>query len=933
MAEFARWQWDDQGQWRDFAEQYQAEMEAAFQRRDADLKLEIPPFGTFRMDLKAMAQTTLKGRNPGYTRHIRRRARHIEAGYFILGHEGDIFLSDAAIDQIMDIPVLEVMARVVLGIAEDPENFEKRSLNLKAPEYVDTLGTCEAALEYLRERNFEEIEGEDEDSNFLVFLHDDPRSLRDALKEIEARLATLRKKQEASQKGNTKQAQEATESNDVGDSSNNSNNNSNSNSNNNNNNNSNNNSNNNNNDDDDENSNPIITANDDAAVSSGFPAAKGGATLEAAASNEVTSNETPPPGPPVGSVTSVSFSVVDGQEAPGREVHTYDAGEEEEEEEGRRSEDSPGPPPPSWSFADTIPGDPACSQERPLRVTLELPDKSTRQVILLEDTLDEVMQEVVEASGLRLPTLEIEADPTAASSSASPSSSSARWGLAAEPGVSFCSAANLRSDNNGDDNNNNNEGGPAMIRVKDFEATFVERLSGGLLRLQDLAGIAPLLDWKKPELPKLVLGRLRSFLDGSAEAWCKAADCSAETELTYGRALLRRLYGDLSLSDRLEVVRKLLPSQTCGAPAMLKVERERFLETAIRGLEELSVSDLRRRFAARFEGEVAEDHGGPRRDFFGNFGGRLVQDLPHLWRRLPKGAIVPVADLIAEGTPKEQLPSSSESVSEAYRACGRAFALAARYSDVMGEELAEFFLHQVARDDTVPLEELQRQLSQAEGDHDFRASKAVFQKPIAELGLQGLTLTRVLTHTEVEVELVPGGKDVPITEENKVEWLELHLHDKLYRSLRKAADAFREGLIDVLGGSRRTCPLLVLLSPAELAKMWAGAGVTEEQLRRWKEVAVVSREVQSQAAWFWELLEEADEEHRGQILKFTTGVHRLHQQGLSSFEVQPADGGDESLPRAMTCANMLQVPRYTSKAIFNQQLRKAIELCDGFQTL
>jgi len=35
----------------------------------------------------------------------------------------------------------------------------------------------------------------------------------------------------------------------------------------------------------------------------------------------------------------------------------------------------------------------------------------------------------------------------------------------------------------------------------------------------------------------------------------------------------------------------------------------------------------------------------------------------------------------------------------------------------------------------------------------------------------------------------------------------------------------------------------------------------------------------------------------------------------------------------MTCANMLQLPRYSSKDILDKQLRKATEWCDGFQVL
>ncbi|CAE6950095.1 yciC [Symbiodinium sp. CCMP2592] len=178
-------------------------------------------------------------------------------------------------------------------------------------------------------------------------------------------------------------------------------------------------------------------------------------------------------------------------------------------------------------------------------------------------------------------------------------------------------------------------------------------------------------------------------------------------------------------------------------------------------------------------------------------------------------------------------------------------------------------------------------------------------------------------NSNADVELVPGGHDVEVTEENKADWLRLHLHDKLYRSMQKAADSFRAGILDIWGGTRRTCPLLVLLTPAELVRIWAGSGVTDADVRRWKEVATVSDEVKTQAGWLWEILEEADEAYRSKVLKFTTGVHRIGYVGIQSFEVQPADGQDESLPRAMTCANMLQMPRYSSKDCLCKQLRKA----------
>eukprot|EP00434_Breviolum_minutum_P032756 symbB.v1.2.028969.t1/scaffold3123.1/size63075/7 len=261
------------------------------------------------------------------------------------------------------------------------------------------------------------------------------------------------------------------------------------------------------------------------------------------------------------------------------------------------------------------------------------------------------------------------------------------------------------------------------VVVEDFEEAFTKRLQSGLLRLRDLASVAPLLDWEKPELPKMLMGRLKSLLEGSCEAWCKAAACKQEDELLCARVLIRHVYGGLPLDERLRICRELLPPEKKDRKARVAVDRgEDFLKNSFTGLMKLSVEELRNPLSICFKNEVAEDYGGPRRDFFCMIGCRLCSDLKALWRRLPTGALAPVPDVVAETSPKDTLAGLDE-VEEAYRASGRAAGLALKYGDVLGEEIAGFFVYQVARDDTVSLEELQRQIAESEGSDDIRASR------------------------------------------------------------------------------------------------------------------------------------------------------------------------------------------------------------------
>eukprot|EP00931_Biecheleriopsis_adriatica_P063351 TRINITY_DN3833_c0_g2_i1.p1 TRINITY_DN3833_c0_g2~~TRINITY_DN3833_c0_g2_i1.p1 ORF type:complete len:930 (-),score=223.43 TRINITY_DN3833_c0_g2_i1:38-2770(-) len=910
MAELARWQWDDVGTWRDFAEQYQAEMEAAFQRCEQSVELSIPPFGTFRMDVQNMTQTTLQGRNPGYERAIRRQARKIELGYFLLGYEGEICSSDSVVDSIQEISVLEALSKVLQRIVEEPEEFSHRSVNLADDEYRENLGICDEAQQFLTELGFELIK--EGPQAFLVFMQEQTENLGSARKEVQARLERVKKQSNASVESNDVESN-AVESNAVPES-----------------------------------DTQQATGDDKSTAESedpGFPmpvppmlplnflssgrADRGG---EAPPSDGLFGLSAKPAvcelqlKLPSGEPRTLSLSgeatledlltevkaVVPGLRLPllrGEDSEAPPLPEQSPEEQaakrprgGKGSEGSgkgsgkskkgkgKGPYPDDQENPDTPERRERLRMQTPL---LTLSAASEPGLVLWRAcpdrlTLRDLRGQVIPTAGLETVA---EAEPSSSSS------------------------------------------GPKPVIVEDFEAAFTERLQSGLLRLRDLAAVAPLLDWEKPELTKLLQGRLKSLLEGPCSAWCAAAACSREDELLCGRALLKRVYGECSLEERLKICRELLPPEKRDRKATIEVNRgEDFLANAFTGLMELPPQELRNPLSIHFKGEVAEDHGGPRRDFFGMVGTRLTSDLACLWRRLPQGALAPVPDLVAESSPKDARAGLDE-VQETYRACGRVSGLAAKYGDVMGEEFAGFFIHQVARDDTVGLQELQKQIAESEGSDDFRASGKLLDRNISETGIKGLTLSRTITGTTQEVDLVPGGRNIPITDDNKADWLRLHLHDKLYKSLQKAADAFRDGILDVFGGSRRTCPLLVLLSPAELVRIWAGSAISDVDVQRWREVATVSDEVRTQADWFWEILQESEEAFRAKVLKFTTGVQRLGHLGLQSFEVQPADGSDESLPRAMTCANMLQMPRYSSKESLDKQLRKATELCDGFQIL
>ena len=118
---------------------------------------------------------------------------------------------------------------------------------------------------------------------------------------------------------------------------------------------------------------------------------------------------------------------------------------------------------------------------------------------------------------------------------------------------------------------------------------------------------------------------------------------------------------------------------------------------------------------------------------------------------------------------------------------------------LLGDPLSRHFIRVVQHDPPASLEELQAELraETLEGEADYRAGPQILAQSLAESGLEGETFVRASGGREVP--LVEGGAEVPVTNENKAEWLQRLLRSELVDSLAPAAAHFRRGLLQVVG--------------------------------------------------------------------------------------------------------------------------------------
>ena len=159
----------------------------------------------------------------------------------------------------------------------------------------------------------------------------------------------------------------------------------------------------------------------------------------------------------------------------------------------------------------------------------------------------------------------------------------------------------------------------------------------------------------------------------------------------------------------------------------------------------------------------------------------------------------------------------------------------------------------------------------------------------------------------IEVELIPGGKDVMVTGANRRDFVQRYIQYLCTDSIGKNFEEFRNGFFEVCG---RQIELLQTFHPAELEKMVVGSSDFDlsdlESSTRYDGYKPEDTVIKN----FWETVRGMGLEEQRMFLKFSTGTDRLPIRGLKSlgFVIGRNGGDSDQLPTAHTCFNHLLLP-------------------------
>lgn len=185
-----------------------------------------------------------------------------------------------------------------------------------------------------------------------------------------------------------------------------------------------------------------------------------------------------------------------------------------------------------------------------------------------------------------------------------------------------------------------------------------------------------------------------------------------------------------------------------------------------------------------------------------------------------------------------------------------------------------------------------------------------------------------------QVELKPNGSNIPVTNENKNEYINLVIQWRFVSRVEAQMRAFLDGFKDLVPLS-----MLKIFDENELELLMCGIGTID--VRDWKEHTNYKGDYNANhvvVQWFWRVVLSFNPEMRSRVLQFVTGTSRVPMNGFKelygSNGPQPFTiekwGTPNNFPRAHTCFNRLDLPPYESYQQLRDKLVKAIEGSEGF---
>ncbi|ORY75381.1 hypothetical protein BCR35DRAFT_293021 [Leucosporidium creatinivorum] len=364
-------------------------------------------------------------------------------------------------------------------------------------------------------------------------------------------------------------------------------------------------------------------------------------------------------------------------------------------------------------------------------------------------------------------------------------------------------------------------------------------------------------------------------------------------------------------------------SQPAQRPApgdcRIVVRRDNLFEDAFSEVMKHSEEDLRKRLMITFKGEEGVDFGGVSREFFFLLSHAIFDPSFCLFEHTEKG------NYTLQFNPNSSI--NPEHL-DYFQFVGRAVGLAIYHRRFLDAHFATS-IYKLALGRPVGLEDM------AMIDADMHQSLTWMKdNDITDVLYEDFVDEHESFGVTQKVELKPDGANIPVTEENKLEYIKLLCEHRLKGRVEQQVNAFNKGLHEIVKADA-----LSIFDERELELLIGGlSDIDVDDWQKYTEYRgyVAEDEV---VQWFWQTVKSWNSEKRSRLLQFSTGTSRTPVNGFRDlqgsdgprkFTIEKVPGNLNSLPKTHTCFNRIDLPPYPSLEILETKLTYAMEETQGF---
>ncbi|KAL8292987.1 hypothetical protein RQP46_000681 [Phenoliferia psychrophenolica] len=350
----------------------------------------------------------------------------------------------------------------------------------------------------------------------------------------------------------------------------------------------------------------------------------------------------------------------------------------------------------------------------------------------------------------------------------------------------------------------------------------------------------------------------------------------------------------------------------------VKVRRTHIFEDSYAEIMRQSPNDLKKRLMIKFEGEDGLDYGGLSREFFFLLSHEMFNPFYCLFEYSAHDnytlQINPNSSINPEHLNYFKFIGRVLSLAVFHRRFLDAYFITALYKMVLKKKIT-----------LVDMESVDAEV--------FRSLTWMLDNDITDVLENTFSAEDDRFGETVTIELKPGGEEIPVTNENKKEYVQLITEWRIQKRVEDQFKAFLFGFNELIPQE-----LINVFDERELELLIGG--MSEVDVDDWMKHTDYRGYQQGDEVvqWFWKAVKAWPAEKKSRLLQFTTGTSRIPVNGFK--DLQGSDGprrftleksGEVTqLPKSHTCFNRLDLPSYPSFEILEQKLGFAVENTLGF---